>query len=262
LDEALLLLARPDMVALAGGTTLLAGAVPEPPVLAGGVVDLQDLGLNQVKVAGGRLVVGAMVRLVEVAAYLEQNGRPGEAAALLSTAIRQAGPNTFRNAATMGGVIGGRPADSELLAALLVLEADLMLQWAGVEPFTLSLAEYLAAGERPVGLITEIGLPWQTGQGASERVARTPADYPIVAVTGWRPDGGTIRLAATGISARPVRLGAAEAALVDDLDDNAIEQAGAAARGSSDHPGDFRGDRAYRAEMAAVLTRRVLRQLV
>ncbi len=38
----------------------------------------------------------------------------------------------------------------------------------------------------------------------------------------------------------------------------------AAAEAASDantHPGDFRGDAAYRADMAAVLTRRVLRQL-
>jgi CO/xanthine dehydrogenase FAD-binding subunit len=28
---------------------------------------------------------------------------------------------------------------------------------------------------------------------------------------------------------------------------------------ATDHPGDFRGDAAYRAEMVAVLTRRVLR---
>jgi CO/xanthine dehydrogenase FAD-binding subunit len=291
LEEALSLLARPDTVPLAGGTTLLAGDVN------GAVVDLQELGLSQVKMVGGRLVVGAMARLVEMAAYLEENGRPGDPAALLLAAIGQAGPNTFRNAATVGGVIGGRPADSELLAALLVLEAELRLQWAGVEPFALSLADYLGAGERPVGLITEIGLAWEEGKGASERVARTPADYPIVAVTGWRPEGGMIRLAATGISARPVQLGAVEAVLREGgaqgprlagmqansgnseelkkgeelsivngqlsiVNEEVIEQAGAVARDSSVHPGDFRGDAAYRAEMAAVLVRRVLRQLV
>jgi CO/xanthine dehydrogenase FAD-binding subunit len=46
------------------------------------------------------------------------------------------------------------------------------------------------------------------------------------------------------------------------VNEEVIEQAGAVARDSSVHPGDFRGDAAYRAEMAAVLVRRVLRQLV
>jgi CO/xanthine dehydrogenase FAD-binding subunit len=255
LAEALSLLTRPDTLPLAGGTTLLAGDVN------GAVVDLQDLGLDQTELAGSRLVVGAMIRLADMAAFLEQNGRPGDPAALLQMATRQAGPNTFRNAGTLGGLIAGRPADSELLAALLVLEAELTLQWAGQEPFTLSLADYLSAGERPVGLITEVTLSWQTGQGASERVARTPADDPIVAITGWRPAGGTIRLAATGISERPLRLTAAEAALANGLDDSTIEQASTAAHDSPTHPGDFRGDAAYRAEMAAVLVRRVLAQL-
>ena len=40
-----------------------------------------------------------------------------------------------------------------------------------------------------------------------------------------------------------------------------ISPANAAAAASS-HPGDFRGDAAYRADMAAVLTRRVLMQLL
>jgi CO/xanthine dehydrogenase FAD-binding subunit len=38
----------------------------------------------------------------------------------------------------------------------------------------------------------------------------------------------------------------------------AIAAAAEAARAATTHPGDFRGDAAYRAEMAAVLTRRVL----
>ncbi|HQF70114.1 MAG TPA: xanthine dehydrogenase family protein subunit M, partial [Promineifilum sp.] len=93
-----------------------------------------------------------------------------------------------------------------------------------------------------------------------ERVARTPADAPIVSVTLWRPDGGAVRLAATGISPRPMRLRAAEAALGDGTAE-AVAAAAEAARAAALHPGDFRGDAAYRAEMAAVLTRRVLQSL-
>lgn len=106
-------------------------------------------------------------------------------------------------------------------------------------------------------LITEIRIPWGAGQGASERVARPPADYPIVSVTAWQPEGGAVRLAATGIDTLPVRLTAAEAALVEGGIDKAVEMAGEECR----HPGDFRGDHQYRAQMAAVLTRRVLAHL-
>jgi probable selenate reductase FAD-binding subunit len=239
LDDALRLLAQPDTLPLAGGTKLLAGDV------GNAVVDLQALGLNQLDWINNQLHAGATATLTEFAAALaEKKDGPSE---LLQQAIHYAGPNTYRNAATLGGTIASRMPDSELLAALLVLEATLHL--ANGE--SMSLADYLAAAERPFTLITAVTIPWTAGQGCSERVARTPADYPIVSVTLWRPVDGQPRLAATGLGERPFRLTAAESRLND------IEAAAAAAKGANQHSGDFRGSAAYRAEMAAVLTRRV-----
>ncbi|RMG93193.1 MAG: hypothetical protein D6706_15815 [Chloroflexi bacterium] len=250
LSEALQLLTQPDTVPLAGGTKLLAGDVTSA------VVDLQLLGLNEIVLENGVLEAGATVRLSDLAAWLQANG--GDAAALLLTAIRQAGPNTYRNAATLGGTIASRLPDSELLAVLLVLEASLVL-YAPAET-EMSLAAYLAAEERPSGLITHIRIPWGAGTGRSERVARTPADYPIVAIVCWQPAGEKPRLAGTGLGKRPFRLTAAEACLTPQFTDEMIQQAAAAAHDACHHPGDFRGDAEYRADMAAVLTRRVLRE--
>jgi carbon-monoxide dehydrogenase medium subunit len=258
LEEALRLLAQPDTVPLAGGTTLLAGET------SAAVIDLQDLGLGEIRMESGHLNVGAMTRLVDLDAYLQvqdevdDGAEPGNCAPLLRRAVRQAGPNTYRNAATVGGVVGARLADSELLSALLALEAEVRLHNPGEA--TMTLREYLGPDEEPNGLITEIILPWTEGKGDSERVARTPADYPIVSVTMWQPSGDTPRLAATGIDQRPVRLEAAEERLRSAVDSEAIEQAAAAAVLQMKHPGDFRGDVAYRSDMIAVLTGRVLRR--
>ncbi|GJM42043.1 MAG: hypothetical protein DHS20C20_23250 [Ardenticatenaceae bacterium] len=87
-------------------------------------------------------------------------------------------------------------------------------------------------------------------------MARTPADYPIVSITGWQQSDGFVRLAATGLGKRPFRLTNAEQAT-----QTSIEAAASAAAAANSHPGDFRGDTTYRAEMAAVLTRRTLSQL-
>ncbi len=201
LAEALRLLAQPDTVPLAGGTQLIAADITDA------VVDLQDLGLNQATLEGETLQVGATMTLAELTTVLQEEA-PSSPASLLLKAIQQAGPNTYRNAATLGGTIASRLVDSELLAALLVLDASLVL--VTPEPVSLSLVDYLGAAERPFGLITNIDIPWQTGQFASERVARTPVDYPIVSVTLWLPEGGSPQLAATGIAALPVRLTAAE----------------------------------------------------
>jgi len=246
LDEALRLLSQPDVFPLAGGTKLLTGDV------TGAVVDLQNLGLNQIGLANGELHVGATTTLTTLAESLPDGG-PAD---LLRQLIRQAGPNTYRNAATLGGVIASRRPDSELLAGLLALAATLTFDGSSVP--SMSLADYLAAGERPSPLITAIAIAWQDGQGRSERVARTPADYPIVSVTLWQPQGGSPRLAATGIGERPFRLTAAESHLKNGINDTTIQAAAQAAQAAGHHPGDFRGSAAYRAEMTAVLTKRVL----
>ncbi len=257
LETALQLLAQPDNVALAGGAQLLA---QETGVTAAGVVDLQALGLANIDAVEQALHVGAMLRLSALAEYVVADIETAVPAQLLHTAIKQAGPNTYRNAATVGGVIASRLPDSELLAALLVLETSLTLHTP--EATQISLAEYLAAAERPSGLITSITVPWQSGRGASERVARTPADYPIVAVTTWLPQNSSPRLAATGIGERPLRLTSAEAPLTAGINQTSISQAAENAAAAAAHPGDFRGDAAYRAKMAAVLTQRVLEQLI
>jgi CO/xanthine dehydrogenase FAD-binding subunit len=250
IEEALQLLNQPGTAVLAGGTKLLAG-----DITAEAVVDLQELGLDQLHIEDGKLHVGAMGRLVDWAAFLAENSTPNSPGPLLQKAIHQAGPNTYRNAATAGGTVAARLADSELLAAMLVLDATLLLLTPDTEE--VSLAEYLGAEERPKSLITEVRLSWESGRGESERVARTPADYPIVSVTGWQPAGQHPYLAATGIDKRPIRLTESEALLAAGETDRAIE---AAARRTL-HPGDFRGDTSYRTEMAALLTRRLLRTI-
>ena len=57
---------------------------------------------------------------------------------------------------------------------------------------------------------------------------------------------------------RPFRLYDAESILASGLQETNVAAAAAAAKAACYHPGDFRGDAAYRAEMAEVLTRRVL----
>ncbi|PIE80517.1 MAG: hypothetical protein CSA11_07910 [Chloroflexi bacterium] len=249
LAAALQLLQKPDTVPLAGGTKLIADDITDA------VVDLQDLGLNQANFAENQLEIGAAMKLAELTAVLE--GQPDNTPPpLLLKAIHQAGANTYRNAATLGGSIASRLADSELLAALLALEATLVIHTP--DTAEMSLVAYLDAAERPFGLITAIHIPWQTGDGSSGRVARTPADYPIVSVTVWQPTGSTPHLAATGVDVRPVRLAAAEQAVADGVNEHSVDAAAAAAKAQCTHPGDFRGDASYRADMAAVLTKRVL----
>ena len=257
ITEALQLLDRPESVVLAGGTKLLAS---ESGLAVDHVVDLQALGLNQIEGGQDVLSIGATCTLADLAADLAQNYPTEPASVLLQEVIQREGPNTYRNAATLGGTIASRLPDSELLAVLLVLETHLTVAGlSGSE--NISLEAYLGADEQETGLISAVRLPWTDGQGAAERVARTPADYAIVSVVAWRPVEGSVHLAATGIAALPIRIPAAEASVAGGLSEESVPAAASAAKNAATHPGDFRGDSAYRAQMAEVLTRRVLREL-
>lgn len=257
LAEALQLLAQPGSVALAGGTKLLASEAGLP---ADHVIDLQSLGLNQIEAGEDGLNIGATCTLSDFAAALARENPSEPASVLLQEAIQHEGPNTYRNAATVGGSIASRLPDSELLAALLVM--DTRLSFASLsESKETSLAAYLETDDLQYGIITSVQIPWTNGRGAAERVARTPADYPIVSVAAWHPSDGSVRLAATGIGPYPERLYSAESILSGGLDEDAVNDAAVEVKENVHHPGDFRGDSAYRAQMAEVLTRRVLQKL-
>ncbi|HLA41968.1 MAG TPA: FAD binding domain-containing protein, partial [Aggregatilineales bacterium] len=149
LDEALEYLNQPDSAPLGGGTRLLAG-----DIRASTIVDLQDVGLSGIEIADGILRIGAATTLTDI---IESDVMSGDTAGVLREALHNAGPNTFRNAATIGGVIGSRESN-ELLALLLALNADLMMP-----NHTLSLADYLVPDERPTGLIIAVEIPFRRG---------------------------------------------------------------------------------------------------
>jgi CO/xanthine dehydrogenase FAD-binding subunit len=260
IDEAIELLARPDTVPLAGGTDLLTRDVDAA------VVDLQDLGLDNIDFDKERLTVGSMTRLADLKKALsglmpiDEHDGPLGGPELLSRAIHQAGANTYRNSATLGGIIASRLPDSELIAALLTFESELTIQ--GFDEETVGLSDHLMSDPRPKRLIKSISIEWTAGRGASHRVARTPSDYPIVSVSVWQAEDGSIRLAATGTADLPIRLTAAEEEIGRELTEMTVAKAAEAAKAAISHPGDFRGDTTYRSEMAAVLTKRALNDLI
>jgi len=229
-EEALRLLSRSEVntAFLAGGTTLLIqpdGGIDE-------VVDLQELGLDQIEMSEDQIFVGSMVRIQAIVDHTE-------VAPLIREMARREGPNTMRHAGTIGGLVVQADRESELYAALLVHRASVRIQTlAGEKVVNLdTLSPKILTG----GLITAITLA-PGGQFAHERVARTPADKPIVAAVGRKDQAGVIKVAYCGVAERP---GLYEQDQLQELEP----------------PDDFRGSSAYRREMAAILGKRVLEQL-
>lgn len=254
-DEALTLLQSENACALAGGQHVL---VTERTT-ALSLVDLQAVGLDGLTRQGGRLHVGAMVRLQQMVD--SPLVRP-----LLADAAQREGPLTYRNAATVGGTVATNDALSHVLLALLVLDAEVQLRKVGGSS-NLALDRLVddPAGATAGGLIVGITALAEAAGTAIATVARTPRDRPIVAavVRLTRQGDGCVeaRIALGGVAARPVRAREAEALLAGRRFDDRL--AGAAAeRAAADlqPPTDFRGTAEYRRAMAAVLARRALQE--
>ena len=153
---------------LAGGTVL--NARREPPQI---VIDVQALGLDRRSKDNGAATFGAMVRLQDL---IDDPDTPP----LISEAAYREGPNTLRNAATLGGVVAGADWESELLASLLVHETVVMVEHRDRRE-ELSLSQLLAEKDRlGRGIITSLRVA-SGGIGSAARTGRTPADTPIVA---------------------------------------------------------------------------------
>jgi CO/xanthine dehydrogenase FAD-binding subunit len=227
LEEALTLLARPDAVVLAGGTTLNA----RPGGASVAAVDLQALHLDGIEAGGGWVRLGTMTRLQDV---VDSDLVPGT----LRDLARLEAPGTIRNAATVGGTVGAADPESPLLTGLLAFAArvsvarpgsitDIPLEAVLDDPHVLASA-----------VITSVTVP-VGGQAAAHGTARTPMDRPIVMVVAHRDAAGATRTAVSGVAPHPVL-----------VDPERIAEL--------DPPADFRGSSVYRARLAAVLTARAL----
>ncbi|HSM55675.1 MAG TPA: FAD binding domain-containing protein [Candidatus Sulfomarinibacteraceae bacterium] len=232
-EAALALLGRSHVrtAVIAGGTHI----TPRLKEDVDEVVDLQAVGRDEVQHTETGMTVGAMVRLQSI---VDDENAPE----LLRQTAHSVGPNTFRHQGTVGGAFVAADATSELLAALLVHQAQVTVANDDGER-QMSLSEFLSDTTKALngGLLTSVSLV-KTGTAARARVARTPADAPIVAAAGRRDTGGALYLALCGVASTPIL------ADPDDLD-------------TLTPPADFRGSSEYRREMAKVLAERVLREV-
>lgn len=302
LDEALILLARLEVktVPLAGGTYLLGHA--DEAIQA--VVDLRDLELAYIdedaRDTQGRKVLrlGAMTTLTELAnsPLLRET-----ATGLLARAARaSASSQLIRNSATLGGTLAtGAASQADLLTALAVCDAEIVLRSGSKKQFDLSGGSLerpglalagvtfkgkqerrvslatLSSERRPNELILEVSMPLpDTSCGASfSRVGRTSSDAALLnaaALVEVKDDTyQRVRVALGGVNMEPVRLSAVERQLegqpVNQAGSNALDVQRLASTlqtgmGSFAPPSDFRASSGYRRVVSMNLAFRALEE--
>jgi len=235
LDEALELLAQPDLRPLGGGTWL-----NQPHQESFRVVDLQELGLDKISRSGNMLEIGAC-------ATLQQLFEAPECPTAIKQALRiEAGLN-IRNAATVAGVLVTGDGRSPFITTMLALDAKLITASRGSYS-SLGLGEFLPL--RPTGLITQVSIPLNA-TCVFESVARSPKDKPIVCACVTRWTGGRTRLALGGYGKYPLLA-------MDGTEPDGIELA---ARNAFYESGDEWASAEYRISVAATLSRRCLEAL-
>jgi len=191
LDEALTLLAQPNILPLGGGTILAARRPTADPIE---VVDLQSLGLDSINKKGNELQLGATVTLQQL---LESEDYP-EA---LKSATKLEAPLNLRNSATVAGTLVSCDGRSTFATTMLALDAELDIQNSLNDSRLSNLGDFLPL--RPRGLITSITIPLNV-KLAFEYVSRTPADKPIVCVALAQWNSGRTRLVVGGYGKNPM----------------------------------------------------------
>ena len=235
------LLALRAGTALAGGTTLAQRADRLTRL-----VDLQGAGLDILEIEGDRIRMGAMLRLQQMVAEAKLPE------ALREAARREAGLN-LRTSASVGGTLLACTGRSPLVTALLALHAQVRQEPGPVQS---SLDDLLARrGSLPEGtLITDVLLQAPI-RAALSCVARSPADRPIVCAVVARLAGRapSFGVALGGFGMHPVLVPEAELALAA----GDVPGAAEAARAAYAQADDAWASAEYRAEVAAVLVRRL-----
>jgi probable selenate reductase FAD-binding subunit len=232
LDEALTLLSQPNTVPLGGGT-LLSKATADSVA----VVDLQNLGLDSLRVNGNDLQIGATCTLQSL---FESELCP----VALKTALKLEAPLNIRNTATVAGTLVASDGRSTFATMLLAMDAKVEFN-ANRKSSIINCGEFLLT--HPSGLITSITIPLNT-KTAFEFVSKTPADKPIIcaAVAQW--NSGRTRLTLGGYSKTPLLA-------MDGTEADGIQEAAMSAYHEAN---DEWASAEYRMDVAAVLARRCL----
>jgi xanthine dehydrogenase YagT iron-sulfur-binding subunit len=205
-------LAAQGGVLLGGGTRVLASDAVLP-----NLVDLVGLGLSGLRVEDGDLVIGACTSVLDVADFPAAHAL---SAGLLPLAIRLALPSRLlRGMATLGGEAVCADPDSELVAALLALNAVFMVAHP-VEPRESPALRFLSGPARDLsggGVLRSVLVPGAPDGAALERVAALPSLPSVVAVAATTTLSGEklarVRIAVTGLETPPARVIDAESKL-------------------------------------------------
>jgi carbon-monoxide dehydrogenase medium subunit len=252
-DEASKLLDKygDDAKVLAGGHSLIPLMrlrLAQPSAL----VDINGIkGLDQIKVEGSKVHVGALVRHVQI-----QNSEVlKDKLPLLAEVAGEVGDNQVRNMGTMGGVIAHADAAGDYPTLALMLDAEIVTNKRRF-PARDFFQDLFTTPLDPDELVCEVVFPVATGPHAYIKFRRRLFDWAIVAAGAQKVNGGW-RIGLTNCGPTPVRCTAVEEALASGA---SPEEAAEHASDGLSPSGDLRASPEYKLHLARVLSKRAIQQ--
>jgi carbon-monoxide dehydrogenase medium subunit len=260
-----------DLLATLGNARILAGGQSLVPmmnfryVIVDHLVDLGGVGdLRGIAVGDGRLRIGAMTRQ----RTLETSAEIARHCPLMHEALRHVGHRQTRNRGTIGGSLAHADPAAELPAVCAAYDAVVHLaSRRGLRPlpFRAFATGFMTTALEADEMLAAIELPlWPEGHGYGfHEFARRHGDFALVgaaALVDLDADGVVRRaaLALFGVAATPLRVDAAEAALLGQRLDGEAIRAAAGAAWLIDPVADIHAGADYRRHLAQVLSARAL----
>ncbi len=264
-SEVVDLLSRHDNAKLLAGGQSLMPMLNMRYVLPDHVIDLNRVaGLSGIDDDGDVLEIGAMTRQREI----EYSEVVAARCPLMREAILQVGHRQTRNRGTLGGSLSHLDPSAELCSVAAALDATVYVTGPGGEraiAFSEFPVAYMTPAMEPDEVLTRVRFPlWPLGHGYGfVEFARRHGDFAIVSAAALLVLGGdgTISRAVVtvgGVGPAPVRVSAAEAALVGSVAGDEVFRAAAEECRSVDALADVHASSDYRRHLAAVLSRRAL----
>ncbi len=210
-------------------------------------VDLFDAGLDFVRQTDAGLELGAMAtfRMLETDPLVA-----GYADGVLVRAVERIVGVQMRNIITVGGTLFGRYGFSNLITALLALDAEVELHKAGRMP----LDQFFATKPDPHDILTKVVMPAVAWRAAWQDLTRTVNDFAALNVAVARHDDQR-RVVVGARPGRGCRCPGAEKALEAGGQDASI-RAGEAAAAELEFGDDVRASADYRREICKTLVAR------
>ncbi len=217
-------------------------------------IDISRLGLDSIVESGTMVEIGAMtsLRALETSTVIKQLG-----GGVIGRSVRDIVGVQFRSGVTIGGTVAGRYPFSDLITALLALDARLNFHIHGL----VSLGHYLA-NTQDKDILTKIILPRNGCKAAFASVRRSKTDFAVLNVAVSQNDE-EYRIVVGSRPGRAVNVEpAAEYLKQHGLNNDTAMEAGKLVAASINFGSNPRGSAEYRKAICPVLIQRALTEVM